>query len=249
MEKEEDTGITISSEPPEEESTGELNIGENILEGSCKSVLFETVETIPVPLYPSVDQQPLEYFPFALTTSNNNILYVITETLPVPSMRQYQDEDHEMRDEKEKEEEEVEGNYDDNLAVTSEKLVTPRLTSLYSPWIADIADTSSSLPNMGTLKTSCEQSVYPEIEDPFILSVGNLKKTEKIQTSQEKVMKMSFKSKNIISSKALLLMKHLTTIMTMLFRTLSLKGNERINVSHGAVSSLKDHRQLRPRTQ
>ena len=240
MKKEEDTGITILSEPPEEESTGELNIGENILEGSCKSVLFETVETIPVPLYPSVDQQPLEYFPFALTTSNNNILYVITETLPVPSLRQYQDEDHERRDEKEKEEEEekVEGNYDDNLAVTSEKLVTPRLTSLYSPWIADIADTSSSLPNMGTLKTSCERSPYPEIEDPFILSVGNLQKTEKIQTSQDRVMKMSFKSMNMISSKALLLlMKHLTTIMTMLFRTLSLKGNEKINVSHGAVSS------------
>ena len=144
----------------------------------------------------------------------------------------------------------MEGNYDDNLAVTSEKSVTPRAASFYSPWIADIAHTSSSLPNMGTLKTSCEQSVYPEIEDPFILSVGNLKKTEKIQTSQDRVMKMSFKSMNMISSKALLLlMKHLTTIMTMLFRTLSLKGNERINVSHGAVSSLKDHRQLRPRTQ
>ena len=188
MKKDEDVGITRSSEPPEEESkTGESNIEENILEGSVKSVLFETVESIPVPLYPSVDQQPLEYFPFALTTSNNNILYVITETLPVPSLRQYQDEDHEMRDEKEKEEEE------DNPVVTSEKIDSPEPASLYSPWSADIAHTSSSLPNMGTLKTSCEQSVYPEIQDPFILSVGNLQKTEKTQNCQERVMKISFK--------------------------------------------------------
>ena len=39
-----------------------------------------------VPSYPRANEPPLDFYPFALTKSKNNILYVIAESLPVPKL-------------------------------------------------------------------------------------------------------------------------------------------------------------------
>ena len=53
---------------------------------SKESLLYEEVESIPVPTLPRANEPPLEYYPFALTESRNNILYQIAESIPIPSV-------------------------------------------------------------------------------------------------------------------------------------------------------------------
>ena len=74
------SNLLVSSEGEGESFTTAENVG-----ASKESVLC-TEESLPVPLCPGSSEPPLEYFPFALTASRNNILYVVTETLPVPML-------------------------------------------------------------------------------------------------------------------------------------------------------------------
>ena len=79
----------ISSSLPvgsEAEGEGRDSITVGNVGASTESVVCFEAETLPVPLFPKSSEPPQEYFPFALTASRNNILYVVTETLPVPIM-------------------------------------------------------------------------------------------------------------------------------------------------------------------
>lgn len=81
----------ISSSLPvgsEAEGEGRDSITVGNVGASTESVVCFEAETLPVPLFPKSSEPPQEYFPFALTASRNNILYVVTETLPVPMLTQ-----------------------------------------------------------------------------------------------------------------------------------------------------------------
>ena len=67
------SNLLVSSEGEGESFTTAENVG-------------ASKESLPLSLCPNISEPPLEYFPFALTASRNNILYVVTETLPVPIM-------------------------------------------------------------------------------------------------------------------------------------------------------------------
>jgi hypothetical protein len=51
-------------------------------------LLYVVVESVSVPTLPWANKPPLEYYPFALTESRNNLLYVIAESIPIPSVIQ-----------------------------------------------------------------------------------------------------------------------------------------------------------------
>ena len=57
---------------------------------SQESALYIEAETINVPSYPRANEPPLEFYPYALTKSKNNILYVIAESLAIPRIFQNQ---------------------------------------------------------------------------------------------------------------------------------------------------------------
>ena len=75
--------------PPESDSKKDKMVvmeDTESLERSRESVLFIEAESVCVPSHPRANEPPLEYYPYALTSSKNNILYVVAESLAVPKI-------------------------------------------------------------------------------------------------------------------------------------------------------------------
>ena len=140
------SNLLVSSEGEGESFTTAENVG-----ASKESVLC-TEESLPVPLCPDSSEPPLEYFPFALTASRNNILYVVTETLPVPIMFARTSGYIERPGDRSSEDSNTGGSKDDGAA-DDESWTPVKLDS-------QTAHPSLSMPDM--------------IKDPLILSVRSL---------------------------------------------------------------------------
>ena len=133
------SNLLVSSEGEGESFTTAENVG-------------ASKESLPLPLCPNTSEPPLEYFPFALTASRNNILYVVTETLPVPIMFARTSGDIEQPGDRSTEDSNTGGSKDDGAA-DDESWTPVKLDS-------QTAHPSISMPDM--------------IKDPLILSVRSL---------------------------------------------------------------------------